>query len=94
MSIKTRSEMPRCARCEANQARYIDEIGFLVCGLCPITEGLDSIKIADVPQLLQWARDVLAGGFMDGYSFGKLREIIGSIPEGLQQHEADVGCSE
>lgn len=91
MNIKTRSEMPRCARCEDNQARYIDEIGLLVCGLCPITEGVDSIKIADVPQLLQWARDVLAGGFMDGYSFGKLREIIGRIPEGPQQHEANVG---
>jgi hypothetical protein len=62
-----------------------------VCGLCPITGGFDSIKIADVPQLLQWARDVLAGGIMDGYSFGKLREIVGRLPKQTKQH---VGCNE
>lgn len=72
--------LPRCARCEENQARYIDEIGLLVCGTCPIAGGFDSIRLADVPQLLQWARDVLAGGSMDGYSFGKLREIVGKHP--------------
>ena len=74
------NNLPKCARCEENQARYIDEIGLLVCGTCPVAAGFDSIRIADVPQLLQWARDVLEGGFMGGYSFGKLREIVGKHP--------------
>jgi hypothetical protein len=49
----------RCA-C-GNEARYIDETGALVCGLCPIKHGHDSIRISDVPALLAWARKIDAG---------------------------------
>jgi hypothetical protein len=66
----------KCA-CGENEARYINERGELCCGICPLKQGLDSIKLGDVPALLKWARDVLAGGFMGGYSFGALRDIIG-----------------
>ena len=39
-----------------NAARYINERGELCCGICPLKESLDSIKLADVPKLLAWAR--------------------------------------
>lgn len=39
-----------------NEARYINERGELCCSLCPLKEGLDSIKLNDVPKLLVWAR--------------------------------------
>jgi hypothetical protein len=74
------ANLPMCARCEENQARYIDEVGLLVCGTCPVAGNFDSIRLADVPALLQWARKILEGGFMDGYSFGKLRTIVGRHP--------------
>jgi hypothetical protein len=72
-------ETVRCASCE-NEARYIDAHGDLSCALCPIKFGIDSIRIVDVPALLAWSREVLAGGFMGGDSFGKLREIVGQQP--------------
>lgn len=40
-----------------NVARYVDQYGALTCGICPLRAGDDSIKISDVPLLLQWARD-------------------------------------
>ena len=43
-----------------NSARYIDERGALTCALCPLKAGLDSIRFADVPALLAWARMVSA----------------------------------
>lgn len=64
-----------------NDARYIDEHGKLVCGVCPIRLGHDAIKIKDVPVLLAWCREMLAGGTMDGSSFAALRGIIGVKPE-------------
>jgi hypothetical protein len=39
-----------------NAARYINERGELCCSLCPLKEGIDSIKLDDVPKLLAWAR--------------------------------------
>jgi hypothetical protein len=41
-----------------NEPRYIDAHGKLVCGLCPIKEGVDSIRISQIPGLLRWARHV------------------------------------
>lgn len=43
-----------------NAARYISESGSLTCGICPIKRGEDSIRIADVPRLLAWARKYIA----------------------------------
>lgn len=65
-----------CARC-SNVARYIDEYGQLVCGVCPVREGTDSIKFADAARLLKWAREILDGGMMGGSSFEALRNILG-----------------
>jgi len=47
-----------------NAARYINELGELCCGICPLKQGLDSIKLGDVPQLLSWARIML--GYLTG----------------------------
>lgn len=66
--------------CEENEARYINELGELCCGVCPIEQGLDSIKLGDVPQLLKWSRAVLAGGLMNGSSFEALRNIVQRKP--------------
>jgi len=43
-------------KCGENAARYINERSELCCGICPIKQGLDAIKLDDVPQLLGWAR--------------------------------------
>lgn len=43
-----------------NAARYVDQHGQLTCGICPLRAGDDSIKIADVPRLLAWARSLAA----------------------------------
>jgi len=43
-----------------NEPRYVDAHGKLVCGLCPIKEGVDSIKISQIPGLLAWARALIA----------------------------------
>ena len=45
-----------CSCGSGNAARYINEKGELCCGICPIKQGLDAIRVADVPQLLGWAR--------------------------------------
>lgn len=42
-----------------NHARYVDEDGQLTCAICPLRAGKDSIRLADVPRLLKWARDVV-----------------------------------
>ena len=63
-----------------NEARYVSQTGELTCAICPLKRGEDSIRIADVPALLAWSRDVLAGGAMGGSSFEALREIIGRKP--------------
>lgn len=50
----------KCAHDDCqNDARYVDQHGNLVCGICPIKAGDDSIKITDVPALLAWARDFI-----------------------------------
>ena len=91
MSDFRRQSVLRCAAINpttyeqcANEARYIDDVGALVCGTCPIRDGADSIKIGDVPALLDWCRDVLAGGFMGGSSFEALRKIIGVVPKAVR----------
>ena len=45
------------ARCRCgNGARYINSLGELTCSLCPLKHRMDSIRLADVPALLTWAR--------------------------------------
>jgi hypothetical protein len=43
-----------------NAARYVVADGRLTCALCPLRAGVDSIRLADVPALLAWARRYLA----------------------------------
>jgi len=49
-----------------NAARYVSQTGELVCGTCPIKRGEDSIRISDVPRLLDWA---LPAGCRQGRSW-------------------------
>lgn len=39
-----------------NAARYVNQHGALTCGICPLRAGDDSLKIDNVPRLLEWAR--------------------------------------
>lgn len=43
-----------------NIARYINARGELCCSICPLKEGIDSIKLDDVPKLLAGARQLIA----------------------------------
>jgi hypothetical protein len=65
--------------CECgNTARYIDSTGALTCAICPLKAGRDSIRIADVPALLAWARHYLRGWYMDeALPSAELRSVIG-----------------
>jgi hypothetical protein len=73
-----------CAICGDNEAHYVSLHGDLVCGLCPIKHGIESISFTNVGQLLLWSRRILEGGFMNGDSFGELRAIVGRVlPEKL-----------
>jgi hypothetical protein len=48
-----------------NAARYVDQHGALTCAVCPIKRREDSVKLADVPRLLEWARQFVT--FCDNY---------------------------
>lgn len=70
-----------------NAARYMNERGQFCCSVCPIKEGLDAIKLADVPKLLAWARKLdkhaeTSLGFHAADVF-ELRDIIQSKPKPL-----------
>lgn len=66
----------KCATVDcSNEARYINERGELCCGLCPIKQGIDSIRILDVPHLLRACRWVLRARGRDASS--TIRELIG-----------------
>jgi len=58
--------MIKCMRNECdNEARYIGDTGDLACGLCPLREGRDSIRISDVPKLMAWVRERFPTGDID-----------------------------
>ena len=63
----TADEAPALCAC-GNHARYVDEDGRLTCALCPLRAGKDSIRLADVPRLLKWARDVVGLNSVVGYA--------------------------
>lgn len=75
----------KCATCENNEARYITIKGALVCSICPQMDRIDSIRMSDVPKLLEWARDFLefSKGKPDTHTFpvksfyDDLVEIVG-----------------
>jgi hypothetical protein len=58
-----------------NAARYVNARGELCCGTCPLKEGIDSVKIRAIPDLLAWVRSYLRGD--DRQTDQVLREIIG-----------------
>ncbi len=61
-----------------NEARYIDEHGQFMCGICPIKYGADSLRFEDVGRLIVWARNILDGGTMGGSTFRELSALIGA----------------
>jgi hypothetical protein len=63
-----------------NSVRYINELGELTCGICPLKSGLDSIKLADVPALLKWARNHIEDR---SYTLAKeqLKDIVQRRPQ-------------
>lgn len=58
-----------------NTARYVDETGAFTCAICPLKHHRDSIRLADVPQLLAWARR-----YLEQHDDADLRAIIGRKP--------------
>lgn len=82
VSLQIRTKL-MCGACLQNEGYYVTsyaETTHLVCGVCTVEAKLDAIKLDDVPKLLVWCREVLAGGAMGGSSFQALREIIGVKP--------------
>lgn len=71
-------------RC-GNHARYINARGELCCSLCPLRDGIDSIRLADVPKLLAWARKRVRGldspGAPTEHALSELRDIIQRGPD-------------
>lgn len=63
-----------------NAARYMNARGELCCSLCPLKEGIDSIKLADVPALLEWARKFVIL-HADHPWHQSLREIVQRMPD-------------
>jgi hypothetical protein len=72
-------------KCGENAARYMNERGELCCSLCPLKEGIDSIKLDDVPKLLAWARQVATNAGisieLNAATIDALRTIIQRRPE-------------
>ena len=62
-----------------NAARYMNERGELCCSICPLKDGIDSIRLADVPELLAWARKFVNLHAEHPWQ-QSLREIIGRRP--------------
>jgi hypothetical protein len=72
----------KCRFACGNEARYIDEFGMFVCGTCPIKEGVDSIRVADVGPLLKLVREYTT--YIDSISsrdfIEQARSLIGRKP--------------
>ena len=83
-----------------NAARYMNERGELCCSLCPLKEGIDSIKLDDVPKLLAWARSLDANKGDSKFVYqqlSELRDIIQRRPEPsfaalAAKNRAEGGC--
>ncbi len=65
-------------RC-GNAARYVDAAGLLTCGICPIRFGLDSIKIASIPDLLVWCRRFVSVNTNTGIASAPYRCALADI---------------
>jgi hypothetical protein len=72
---------PTCA-C-GNAARYVNERGQLSCAICPLKEGIDSVRIADIPELLSVARSLIKHGDSQhvGAQCRQLRTLLGKAPK-------------
>jgi hypothetical protein len=70
---------PVLCKCGENAARYMNERGELCCSLCPLKEGVDSIKLDDVPKLLAWARSAQVRG-IDVAHMDALNDIVQRRP--------------
>jgi hypothetical protein len=82
-----------------NVARYINELGDLCCGTCPVRNRMDSIRLADVAPLLAATRNLveyLRFAHRDGdpdidpycvdHYVTRIREIVGVRPSSTPTH--------
>lgn len=72
--VSCTGHMNRNCKC-GNEARYITEHGEFTCALCPLGDGVDSIRLSDVPALLRFARRLVNAN--DYLYDAEIREIIG-----------------
>ena len=89
-----------------NAARYLNERGQFCCATCPLKQGIDSIKLADVPKLLAWARawserepdyaDPMVFREQAKLGIRELRDILPRAPktfrELIDENRAEGGC--
>jgi len=83
-------------KCECgNAARYIDDHGEFCCGICPIKNGRDSIRISDVPRLLGWSRitiEYMKGGHIPAGD--SIQAMLGQRPAVIcEDPECDKKCN-
>lgn len=73
-------------KCGENAARYMNERGELCCAICPLKEGIDSIKLDDVPKLLAWARGLIEFCQQDNIEIPKLTyRLLGELIDIVQR---------
>lgn len=72
-----------------NDARYIDADSKLVCGICPVKSGKDSIRISDVGPALEILRAVQAGLLVSVADRHKLLAWLGPV-KGKKEDRAAI----
>lgn len=72
----------RChPKCECgNDARYVNARSELTCGLCPLKEKIDSIRVSDVAPFLAWIVLVLNGtGLREAWHLDKRNKLVSLV---------------
>lgn len=62
----------------SNEARYVNARGELCCAICPLKEGIDSIRIREIPLVLKYLRNMIQNDGRATYPW--LCELIGREP--------------
>ncbi len=70
-----------------NEARYITSKGEYTCAICPISQGVDSFRLSDVPALLAWARQHLKDEAEDD-----MRNSARMNPKAHEATDFDLRC--
>lgn len=69
--------MTMCSHACGNEARYINQNGELTCAICPLRRGEDSIRLIDVPSLLEWSRYVVSE--RDSLTYDSMHRLISDL---------------